>query len=323
MCMRDRRYRWMLVATAGIVLGLWVLSVLTEPVPPKVVPVVQAAQEDIYNSISVKGTVRAARESQEFVYAPARVEACYVSLGDTVTAGQALLRVSYPQAVDEAGQAAEAFLEQSANAAPGQAEESGPIVRASMDGTVAQLPEVGDLLLPGVTAVRLGDFSRLTVEAKVPELYAADLAVGQRANITPVSQTGQTFSASLTEIAPYAVQTFSLTGGTQSAVVRCSLDISDADTGLMPGTTVDVKLFTDTVRDAVTVPYAAVRQEDTQPYVFVCQTDGTVRRQEIQTGYQLSQGMQVTSGLEAGDLVVADGTIELSDGEKVRWDAGG
>ena len=174
-----------------------------------------------------------------------------------------------------------------------------------------------------MTAVRLGDFSRLTVEAKVPELYAADLAVGQRANITPVSQTGRTFSASLTEIAPYAVQTFSLTGGTQSAVVRCSLDISDADTGLMPGTTVDVKLFTDTVRDAVTVPYAAVRQEDTQPYVFVCQTDGTVRRQEIQTGYQLSQGMQVTSGLEAGDLVVADGNIELSDGEKVRWDAGG
>lgn len=33
--------------------------------------------------------------------------------------------------------------------------------------------------------------------------------------------------------------------------------------------------------------------------------------------------MQVTSGLEAGDLVVADGNIELSDGEKVRWDAGG
>ena len=196
-------------------------------------------------------------------------------------------------------------------------------MRASMDGTVAQLPEVGDLLLPGVTAVRLGDFSRLTVEAKVPELYAADLAVGQRANITPVSQTGRTFSASLTEIAPYAVQTFSpdrrhAVGG-RAVQPRYQRRRHRPDAGH----DVDVKLFTDTVRTLSLCPMPLWRQEDTQPYVFVCQTDGTVRRQEIQTGYQLSQGMQVTSGLEAGDLVVADGNIELSDGEKVRWDAGG
>ena len=74
---------------------------------------------------------------------------------------------------------------------------------------------------------------------------------------------GCTASASLTEIAPYAVQTFSITGGNQSAVVRCSLQITDnRDAELMPGTTVDVKLFTDTIENAVTVPYTAIRQDD-------------------------------------------------------------
>lgn len=195
-------------------------------------------------------------------------------------------------------------------------------MRASMDGTVAQLPEEGDLLLPGVTAVRIGDFSDLSVEAKVPELYAADLEVGQRANITSVADSGNTVSASLTEIAPYAVQTFSITGGNQSAVVRCSLQITDTDAELMPGTTVDVKLFTDTIENAVTVPYTAIRQDGTQQYVFVCEPDGTIHKKDIETGYQLSQGVQVTSGVSAGEWIVCDNQTPLQDGEKVYPDAG-
>lgn len=322
MCMRDRRDRWVLVLTACVLVGMLVVSALSRPELPESVPVVQAGQEDVYNTVSVKGTVRAKRESQEFVYAPARVKTCYVSLGDTVTAGQPLIEVYYPEVSEDVQQAAAVFFEEAANASPEQAAQSGTIVRASMDGTVAQLPEEGDLVLPGVTAVRIGDFSDLSVEVKVPELYASDLEVGQRANITPVADSGYTVSANLTEIAPYAVQTFSITGGSQSAVVRCSLQITDTDAALMPGTTVDVKLFTDSIEDAVTVPYTAIRQDGTQQYVFVCDPDGTIHRRDISTGYQLSQGVQVTAGVKSGEWIVCDNQTVLSDGEKVYPDAG-
>lgn len=316
--MHDKRFRWVLLLTAGILIVLLIWSILRTPAPPPVVGVTQAAQEEVYNSISVKGTVRALRESQEYVYAPARVEQCYVSLGDTVEVGQALLRVSYPQVTERAEQAVAAFFEEAANLS---AEQEGPIVRASMNGTVAQLPEVGTLLIPGVAAVRIGDFSQLEVEAKVPELYAGDLTVGQQANITPIVERAQTISARLSEIAPYAVQTFSLTGGTQSAMIRCNLEITDPDVKLMPGTTVDVKLFTDMVPNAITVPYTAVRQDGDQQYVYRCESDGTVVRQNIETGYQLSQGVQVIMGLSAGDWIVNDTQTQLHDGQKVTFDA--
>lgn len=314
--MRETRYRWVLVITVLILLGMVVASVLYAPEPPPSVEAMPAAQEKVYNSISVKGTIRAKRESSEFVSAPARVESCYVGLGDTVKAGQKLFEVSYPQVEEQAEQAVETFLQDtvgmSAQQMAGQT-----VVCASMDGVVAQLPSVGDTLLPGIPVARIGDFSRLEVEAKVPELYASDLELGQRANITSVAG-GDTIAATLNEIAPYAVQTFSLTGGTQSAVVRCSLEI-EPDSGLMPGTTVDVKLFTDSVPNAVTVPYAAIRQDGEQQYVFVCQPDGTIKRQDIETGYQLSQGVQVSDGLAAGDWVVCDaGEAELTDGQQVR-----
>lgn len=315
--MRETRYRWVLVITVLILLGMVVASVLYAPEPPPSVEAVPAAQEEVYNSISVKGTVRARRESSEFVSAPARVETCYVALGDTVKAGQKLFQVSYPQVDEQAEQAVETFL-QDAVGVSAQQTTGQTVVCASMDGVVAQLPSVGDTLLPGIPAARIGDFSRLTVEAKVPELYASDLEVGQRANVTSVAG-GDTIAATLNEIAPYAVQTFSLTGGTQSAVVRCSLELGELDSGLMPGTTVDVKLFTDSVPDAVTVPYAAIRQDGEQQYVFVCQPDGTIKRQDIETGYQLSQGVQVSEGLAAGDWVVCDaGEVELTDGQRVR-----
>ena len=317
-----KRYRWILAATAGILLVMLGVSVLNTPKPLETVHIVQAAQENVYNSISVKGTVQAKREAQEFVYAPARAEECYAASGDTVKAGQPLLRVSYPDVVGEdARQAMANLMEDAANISI-SAESTmieGTIVHASMDGTVAQMPEVGTLLLPGVPVVRIGDFSDLSIDARVPELYAADLKVGQRANVTPITPQAKTISATLHEIAPYAVQTFSLTGGKQSAVVKCSLKI--AGQTLMPGTTVDVKVFTDTVPNAVTVPYAAVRQDGQQQYVYACRQDGTLMRRNIETGYQLSRGVQVKQGLQAGEWIVCDSNPELSDGQQVIFDA--
>lgn len=317
-----KRYRWTLVITAGILLVMLGVSVLSAPKPLETVYIVQAAQENVYNSISVKGTVEAKREAQEFVYAPARAEECYAKIGDTVAEGQPLLRVSYPEVMTEEVKQAMAELVDTGVSISAESEMvEGTIVRASMAGTVAQMPEVGALLLPGMPVVRIGDFSDLSVTAKVPELYAGDLKVGQRANITPITERARTVSAKLTEIAPYAVQTFSLTGGKQSAVVKCNLKI--ADKTLMPGTTVDVKVFTDTVPNAVTVPYAAVRQEDDQQFVYVCRANGTLERRNIRTGYQLSRGVQIKSGLHAGDWVVCDSNPALSDGQQVIFDAAG
>ena len=314
--MSRKQYRWLLGATAFILSGMLVLFVLRTPAPPVAVSTVQAGCEDVFNSVTVKGTVRARRESRVSVLQPARVEEIYVSSGDTVEPGTALARVSYTMAdvSQEAAAAVSAFFDESIGTPPSTAD--GEVLYAEMGGTVAQTPAQGDLLLPGVTAVRIADFSRLTVETKVPELYAGELSVGQEANITPISNPNQTLAAELHEIAPYAVQTFQLTGGTATATVLCTLGLREDADGLMPGSTVDVKLFTDRIPDAVTVPYAAVRQDGAQEYVFVI-ADGVVRRRDIETGYQLSQGVQIKSGLQSGEWVVSDGTAELTDGQQV------
>lgn len=312
--MEPKFYRWALGLTALALGVMLAFAVWRTPRPPVEVEAVRAACEDVFNTVTVKGTVRARREDRLCVYAPARVETVYAAPGDTVTAGEPLFRVSYT-GLDVPADAAAAVSALFDGADEMAETVDGQVVYAGLDGTAAQLPRVGDQLLPGVTAARVADLSRLTVEAKVPELYAGELSSGQRANLTPVSSPDTTLSATLDEIAPYAVQTFQLTGGTAGATVLCTLSLNEPADGLLPGSTVDVKLFTDEVKDAVTVPYAAVRQEDGQEYVFVL-ADGVVRRRDIETGYQLSRGVQVTRGLEAGAWVVTDGEAALTDGER-------
>ena len=216
-----KRYRWILAATAGILLVMLGVSVLNTPKPLETVHIVQAAQENVYNSISVKGTVQAKREAQEFVYAPARAEECYAASGDTVKAGQPLLRVSYPDVVGEdARQAMANLMEDAANI-------SISAESTMIEGTSRSAPLWTEPLHRCQRWEHYCSRVFLLCESVIFQTFrlmqgfgavCRRLKVGQRANVTPITPQAKTISATLHEIAPYAVQTFSLTGGKQSAV---------------------------------------------------------------------------------------------------------
>ena len=93
--MEPKFYRWALGLTALALGVMLAFAVWRTPRPPVEVEAVRAACEDVFNTVTVKGTVRARREDRLCVYAPARVETVYAAPGDTVTAGEPLFRVSY------------------------------------------------------------------------------------------------------------------------------------------------------------------------------------------------------------------------------------
>ncbi|MDQ2739632.1 MAG: efflux RND transporter periplasmic adaptor subunit, partial [Actinomycetota bacterium] len=86
---------------------------------------------------------------------------------------------------------------------------------------------------------------------------------------------------------------------------------------LWPGGFVNVRLRTDTAKDAVVVPPSAIQRGPRGPYVFVIGDDATARRRPITVGYEDEQGSIVASGLEGGEKVVIDGASRLSEGSKV------
>ncbi|WP_428910068.1 efflux RND transporter periplasmic adaptor subunit [Niallia sp. Krafla_26] len=69
--------------------------------------------------------------------------------------------------------------------------------------------------------------------------------------------------------------------------------------GLTHGTHVDVKIITEEVLDAVTVPSPSLQRS--QLYVL---HDGKIKKRNVETGLQINQTQEISTGLQAGEVVV-------------------
>lgn len=86
---------------------------------------------------------------------------------------------------------------------------------------------------------------------------------------------------------------------------------------LYPDQFVNVRLTVDTVRDAVTVPPAAIRSGPDGSFVWLLRPDRTVTERKVTTGAATADRTQITGGLALGDTVITDGGDRLTEGAKV------
>jgi multidrug efflux system membrane fusion protein len=98
------------------------------------------------------------------------------------------------------------------------------------------------------------------------------------------------------------------------------------DNALFPNQFVNIRVLVDTLVNQVIVPEVAVQQGSQGQFVYVVEGTGDqakVRVQKVQVGETEGQDAQILSGLNAGDVVVTDGTDKLQNGSPVRPRTGG
>ena len=86
---------------------------------------------------------------------------------------------------------------------------------------------------------------------------------------------------------------------------------------LFPNQFVNARLNVDTIKNAVTVPNAAVQSGAPGTFVYLLGAGDVVSVKPIKVGIADSTKTQVISGLNVGDQVVVDGADRLRDGMKV------
>lgn len=104
---------------------------------------------------------------------------------------------------------------------------------------------------------------------------------------------------------------------TQTGTVRAKARFNNARRQLFPSQFVNVKLQLRTIKDAVVVPVAAVRQGGTGDHVFVLMDGRTVQLRPVVRGQPVGDKVQITSGLQVGEKVVTEGADRLRDGSRV------
>lgn len=152
--------------------------------------------------------------------------------------------------------------------------------------------------------IRDGD---IELEAEIIDRDLSFLAIGQRAEATIAGFT-EIVSGKIRLIDPVVDEK------TRLAKVRLSLDRVP---GLRPGLFAQVKIETET-RRSVVIPQSALQSETGHAYSVKVVENGIVQKRKVVTGLSDGDGVEIVSGLQAGDLVVARAAGFLRDGDRVN-----
>ena len=203
----ENKIRAVLLTTAGVLTAMLFWSWKHRPPEAVLVRTAAAETQDIYNSVTIFGTVESAESTAVCPAKNGVVSAVYAATGDTVQKGDILCTltdIGRLQTAADYWQTAQSVFAISGTVNTVTAEDAHALY-APMDGTVLTVPQAGESVSADMPCIQIANPDKLRVRAQSPELYVGELAVGQRANIT-FSAVDGTFHAELTAIAPAAVK---------------------------------------------------------------------------------------------------------------------
>jgi membrane fusion protein (multidrug efflux system) len=103
----------------------------------------------------------------------------------------------------------------------------------------------------------------------------------------------------------------------QTGTIRLAGAFANPGNTLRPGQYAKVRAVTQILKGALVVPQRAVSQLQGSAQVAVVGSDNKIAIRAVQTGERVDTMWVITSGLMAGDQVVAEGTQKVKDGSAV------
>jgi RND family efflux transporter MFP subunit len=175
--------------------------------------------------------------------------------------------------------------------------DTGTLIQAGQDNNTATLP---------VVQVAQSDLLRLRMP--VPESDVPYIQVGGDVQVK-VSATGHTFTGKIIR--------FSRALDTNTRTMLTEVDVPNRDLSLSPGMYAETTIQLLQKNDALILPAQAVVQSGDQSYVLVVDATNHVEKRAVTLGIQTSNRVEITSGLQAGDNVIAAGQTGYQPGEAV------
>jgi membrane fusion protein (multidrug efflux system) len=184
------------------------------------------------------------------------------------------------------------------------------LVRAPFSGYLGfRNVSEGSLLTPGTVISTLDDVSVIKLNFNIPEVYLADVSVGQTISARSVVYKDREFEGRITVVGSR------IDPITRSVSVRAQ--IPNEDLALRPGMLMTVDLALNAQR-ALVVPERAVIAAQGEQFVFVVGADNRIEQRQVELGRRRDGFVEVRSGVQPNERVVSDGTIRVRPGITVQ-----
>jgi HlyD family secretion protein len=191
-----------------------------------------------------------------------------------------------------------------------QAQLSYTEIRSPIDGVVTDRPVwPGETPPSGTPLLTIMDTSFVVARAHIPQEQAALLKPGDPATITAAD--AAPVSGKVVIVSP------ALDAG--STTVQVWVEADNKSGALRPGSTVQLKIVARTIEDAIAIPeQALLKSPEGATLVMVVDNQGKAHKREVMTGIDTGDLIQITKGLQPGEIVVTTGAYGLPDGTQVK-----
>src|SRR5882724_9857622 len=184
-------------------------------------------------------------------------------------------------------------------------------VRSPIAGFITDRPLYpGEMASTAAPLLIVMDISQVIAKAHIPQSDALQLHKGDAATIS-LAGLEKSINGKVSLISPAL--------DPNSTTVEVWVQAANANQRLRPGTTAQIAITAQTIKDALVVPSAALlNAKGDSAQVLVIDGQSQASSRDVKTGIQTGQQVQIVSGLKPGEVVVTEGAYGLPDKTKVK-----
>jgi len=183
-------------------------------------------------------------------------------------------------------------------------------ILAPFDGVLGYTGLTEDILVSNnIFIITLDDNSTIYSDIKIPENYSTSIKKGLPVDVKISSYKNRTFQGEVDFVSSR------INADTRSLLSRIKVKNKNLD--LISGSLLEVSVKFN-LRDSLGVPDTSVMIEGDKSFVYKIIDENIVNKTEVSTGIRFNKNIEIISGLEEGDIIVAEGLKKVRPRGKIK-----
>ena len=181
---------------------------------------------------------------------------------------------------------------------------------APFDGVVGKRNFSNDIeILESSIVVNIEDASILYVDVDIPEIYAPYINEGLPADIK--------FSGNNEKIYNGVIESTASRINTEKRSLAARVRLDNSNLELLPGALLEITIKYNE-RNSLSIPDTSVILEGNKVYIYKVNKDNLTKKAEVKIGIRNGGYLEVTSGLNEGETIVAEGLKKVRPNGKIK-----
>ena len=181
---------------------------------------------------------------------------------------------------------------------------------APFAGIIGKRGISGSSLGPENTIIlTLDDTRKILCDLKIPEVYAAFLKKDLKLRATFSAYKNKSYEGKIESVASR------VDAQTRSILARAKINNENSE--ILPGSLLEIEIFYNE-KNALSIPDTSIMYEGSKKFIYKIIENNMIKKVEIETGIRNKGNLEVLSGINEGDQIIAEGLTKIRPGIKVK-----